>query len=53
MGIRRRYEVRWYEYNLTQERRRKFFTEIGATLYHVWLYFIHGITSHVYERESY
>ena len=25
--MKRKYEVRWYEYNLTQEKIRKFFTE--------------------------
>lgn len=28
--MKRKYEVRWYSYNLTQEKVRKFFTEIGA-----------------------
>jgi hypothetical protein len=50
MGIRRRYEVRWYEYNLTQERRRKFFTEIGAALYHVWLFYFRKEKSIIYEE---
>lgn len=28
--MKRKFEVRWYEMNLTQEKRRKFFTELGA-----------------------
>lgn len=32
-----RYEVRWYELNLTQRKCRKFFTEIGAVIYRWYL----------------
>ena len=28
--MKKKFEVRWYEHNLTQERVRKFFTEWGA-----------------------
>jgi hypothetical protein len=31
--MKRKYQVRWYEYNLTNERSRKFFTEWGAVLF--------------------
>jgi hypothetical protein len=31
--MKKRYEVRWYEYNLTQQRSRKFFTKIGAIFF--------------------
>ena len=33
--MKRTIRVEWYEYDLTQPRCRKFFTEIGASLY-VW-----------------
>lgn len=29
----RKYEVRWYEHNLTEQRCRKFFTKIGAIFF--------------------
>lgn len=48
--MKRRYEVRWYAYNLTQPRCRKFFTELGATLFHVWLYYFKGEISIIYEE---
>lgn len=35
--MKRRHEVRWYEYNLTQEKRRKFFTEWGAIIFAAYL----------------
>ena len=31
--MEKRYEVRWYEHNLTQEKSRKFFTEWGAVIF--------------------
>lgn len=33
--MKRRFEVRWYELNLTKRKSRKFFTEWGANLF-VW-----------------
>ena len=30
-------EVRWYEYNLTEEKRRKFFTHWGAMIFIAYL----------------
>lgn len=30
MTMKKKFEVRWYEHNLTQEKMRKFFTELGA-----------------------
>lgn len=35
--MKRKYEVRWYERNLTHEKSRKFFTEIGAVIYKWYL----------------
>ena len=31
--MKRKYEVRWYELNLTRPRSRKFFTKIGAIFF--------------------
>lgn len=33
MKMKRKFEVRWYEYNLTQEKCRKFFTKWGALIF--------------------
>lgn len=35
--MKRKYEIRWYEYELTRPRRRKFWTRIGATLYAMYI----------------
>lgn len=35
--MKRKYEVRWYELNLTKEKSRKFFTAIGAALFAAYL----------------
>lgn len=35
--MKRKYEVRWYELNLTKEKSRKFFTAIGAALFVAYL----------------
>lgn len=35
--MKRKYEVRWYECDLTEEKRRKFFTEIGASMFAAYL----------------
>ncbi len=35
--MRLNYEVRWYEFNLTERRSRKFFTEIGAAMFAAYL----------------
>ncbi len=48
--MKRRYQVRWYEYNLTVPRCRKFFTELGATLFHVWLFYFRKEESIIYEE---
>ncbi len=33
MKLKKKYEVRWYECNLTEERRRRFFTKIATVLF--------------------
>lgn len=35
--MKRNWEVRWYEHNLTQEKCRKFFTEFGAAMFVAYL----------------
>lgn len=35
--MKRKYEVRWYEYNLTKEKRRKFFTHWGAIIFAAYI----------------
>lgn len=35
--MKRRYEVRWYELNLTKEKCRKFFTKFGAAIFAAYL----------------
>ena len=48
--MRRKYQVRWYEYNLTVPRCRKFFTEMGAALFHLWLWVANKEESIIYEE---
>ena len=47
--MERRFEVRWYEYNLTRKKSRKFFTGWGASLFQWWLSYFYGETAKVYE----
>ena len=35
--MKRKYEVRWYKYNLTEEKRCKFFTRWGAMVFMAYL----------------
>ena len=35
--MKRKFKVRWYEYNLTQEKVRKFFTHWGAIIFMAYL----------------
>ena len=35
--MKRKFEVRWYELNLTKEKSRKFFTEWGAIVFSAYL----------------
>ena len=49
ISMRRYYEVRWYEFNLTEMRSRKFFTEIGAELYKWYLEHYEGAIAKIYE----
>jgi hypothetical protein len=47
--MRWNYEVRWYEFNLTERRSRKFFTELGAGLYKWYLGYCKGAIAKIYE----
>ena len=46
--IRFNYEVRWYEFNLTEMRKRRFFTETGAYLFRFYLEHWHGAVAKIY-----
>ena len=35
--MKKKYEVRWYELNLTNWKCRKFFTKVGAVIFASWL----------------
>jgi hypothetical protein len=35
--MKREYEIRWYEYELTKPCRKKFLTRAGATLYAIYI----------------
>ena len=48
-SMRKCYEVRWYEFNLTEMQSRKFFTEIGAELYKWYLEHYEGAIAKIYE----
>ena len=47
--MRKCYELRWYEFNLTEMQSRKFFTEIGAKLYKLYLEHFIGAVVKIYE----
>ena len=48
--MKRRYQVRWYEYNLTQPRSRNFFTEIGARVFALYKRIVTKEKTTLYER---
>ena len=47
--MRYNYELRWYEFNLTEMQSRKFFTEIGAELFKWYLGYFEGAIAKIYE----
>lgn len=47
--MKRKFEVRWYECNLTIEKKRKFFTKIGASLFAGYLQRCEMLDTKVYE----
>ena len=48
VGMRYNYEVRWYEFNLTERCSRKFFTEIGARLFAWYVETFNGAITKIY-----
>ena len=46
--MKRKFEVRWYEYNLTQEKSKRFFTEPAALFYAWYIEFKHGVITRIY-----
>lgn len=49
MEMKHNYEVRWYEFNLTERRSRKFFTEIGARIFAWYVETFNGAVTKIYE----
>ena len=49
--MKRRYEVKWYAFNLTERKSRKFFTEVGASLFAWWIEFSEGAFTKIYYTE--
>lgn len=49
--MKRRYEVKWYAFNLTERKSRKFFTEVGASLFAWWIEFSEGAFTKIYYAE--
>lgn len=46
--MKRRYQVRWYAYNLTEPMYRNFYTEFAATIFYMWLKYVKKIKSIIY-----
>lgn len=51
--MKRKYEVRWYEYNLTEEKRRKFFTHWGAIIFMAYLEAYENVEPVIYRNDTY
>lgn len=49
--MKRKYEVRWYEYDLTQQKNCKFYTEKAARFYAKWLEKKFNVKPKIYEVE--
>lgn len=47
--MRTMYEVRWYEFNLTEQCSRKFFTALGAEIFKLYLECVKGAIAKIYE----
>lgn len=50
--MKRKYEVRWYELNLTQPRSRKFFTKKGALLFMCYLETFEHVQPVIYRNDT-
>lgn len=46
--MKREYRVEWYDFNLTQKKSRKFFTETGASLFVWYLHQFYDVAAKVY-----
>lgn len=46
--MRRRFIVKWYEYDLTRVMCRKFFTEIAARVYMMWIEYKENVHAKLY-----
>ena len=52
--MKRAFKVEWYEFDLTQPRCRKFFTETAASMFAWWLNYKHNIKARLtYETASF
>lgn len=49
--IKRKYEVRWYDLDLTQELRRRFFTDFAASFFAWWLEYKYNECPKIYKYE--
>lgn len=49
--MKRKYEVEWYEFNLTERKSRKFFTEAFASLYAWWIEFKYDINTRILRHD--
>ena len=47
--MKRKFEVRWYECNLTKPKKCRFFTRIGAEVYAACLKVYDNVESKIYE----
>ena len=50
--MKRKYEVRWYECNLTEERSRKFFTHWGAIIFMAYLEAYENVEPVIYRNDT-
>lgn len=47
--MKRKFVVQWYEYNLTKVKYRKFFTEIAARVYMMWIEYKENSNAKLYK----
>ena len=49
--MKKKYEVRWYEHNLTREKTRRFFTEVFANFYAWWIEYKYDVKTRICKYE--
>jgi hypothetical protein len=49
--MRFKFIVKWYDFNLTEMRSRRFFTEIGASLFVWYLNYFEDVVAKMYNYE--